>query len=195
VNLSGTGIGIVTSNPLGIDCGIDCAEDYLLNTQVTLTPTSDAGSTFIGWSGDADCSDGMVTMDAAKSCTATFDIQSLDPCDCNDPNAILGTSGNDTIMGTQKSDIICGFGGNDTLIGKGGNDCIFGGAGVDTLQGDKGADNLFGGDDNDTIEGGGGNDLLDGGNGTDNLNGGKNTDSCLNGETNINCEQFSGFKE
>jgi YD repeat-containing protein len=193
VNLSGAGTGSVTSSPSGIDCGVDCTEDYVLNTQVTLSPTSDAGSTFIGWSGDADCLDGMVTMDASRNCTATFDVQSQDPCDCNDPNAILGTGGNDTLTGTQKSDIICGFGGNDTLIGKGGNDCIFGGAGNDTIRGNNGADNLFGGDDNDAIEGGGGNDLLDGGNGADNLDGGKNTDTCLNGETNTNCEQFSGL--
>jgi YD repeat-containing protein len=195
VNLGGTGTGTVTSNAPGIDCGVDCTEDYLVNTLVTLTPTPDAGSTFVEWSGDADCSDGMVTVDANKNCSATFDIQSQDPCDCNDPNAILGTSGNDTLMGTQKSDILCGLDGDDTLIGQGGNDCLFGGRGNDTIQGDNGADDLFGGDDNDTIDGGRGNDLLDGGNGTDDLDGGNNTDTCLNGETNTNCEQFSGLRK
>jgi YD repeat-containing protein len=192
---SGTGTGTVTSSPAGIDCGVDCTEDFLLNTQVTLTPTPDTGSTFVGWSGDADCSDGIVKMDANRNCSASFDIQSQDPCDCNDPNAILGTSGNDTLTGTAQRDIICGFGGDDTLTGKGGNDCIFGGAGNDTIQGDNGADNLFGGDDNDLIQGGKGNDLLDGGNGTDDLDGGSNTDTCLNGETNTNCEQFSGLQK
>ena len=34
------------------------AEAYDYNTLVTLTPTADPGSTFTGWSGDADCSDG-----------------------------------------------------------------------------------------------------------------------------------------
>jgi YD repeat-containing protein len=195
INLSGTGTGTVTSNAPGIDCGIDCTEDYLVNTQVTLTPTPDTGSTFTGWLGDPDCSDGMVTMDANKNCSATFVGQSQDPCNCNDPNAILGTSGNDTLTGTAQSDIICGFDGDDTLIGRGGNDCLFGGAGNDTMQGDNGADNLFGGDDNDVIQGGKGNDLLDGGNGTDDLDGGSNTDTCLKGETNTNCEQFSGLEK
>ena len=195
VNLGGTGTGTVTSNPSGIDCGVDCTDDYPVNTQVTFTPTPDAGSTFIGWSGNADCSDGMVTMDANKNCGATFDIQSQDPCDCNDPNAILGTSGNDTLIGTQKSDILCGLDGDDTLIGRGGNDCLFGGGGNDTIQGDNGTDNLFGGGDNDIIDGGKGNDLLDGGSGTDDLDGGSNNDTCLNGETNTNCEQFSGLQK
>ncbi len=194
VDLSGTGTGTVTSNAPGIDCGIDCTEDYAVNTDVTLTPTPDTGSTFVGWSGDSDCSDGTIIMDANKNCSAAFDIQSQDPCDCNNPNAILGTSGNDTLTGTRQSDIICGFAGDDTLIGEGGSDCLFGGAGNDTIQGDNGADNLFGGDDNDVIQGGKGNDLLDGGNGTDDLDGGRNTDTCLNGETNTNCEQFSSLK-
>ncbi len=76
VSKAGTGTGTVTSSPTGISCGADCTEDYNENTAVTLTPTPDAGSTFTGWSGDADCSDGSVTMDAAKTCTATFDTSS-----------------------------------------------------------------------------------------------------------------------
>ena len=73
VSLAGTGSGTVTSSPAGIDCGVDCDELYDQGTVVTLTPTPDAGSSFTGWSGDADCSDGSVTMGAAVSCTATFD--------------------------------------------------------------------------------------------------------------------------
>jgi hypothetical protein len=73
VNKAGSGTGTVTSNPAGIDCGGDCSEDYAEDTVVALTATADGGSTFTGWSGDADCADGSVTMDAAKSCTATFE--------------------------------------------------------------------------------------------------------------------------
>jgi len=62
----------VTSSPAGINCGSDCSEAYNYNTSVTLTPTASSGYTFSGWSGDADCSDGTVTMNANKSCTANF---------------------------------------------------------------------------------------------------------------------------
>ena len=71
---SGSGSGTITSTPAGIDCGTDCAQDYDYGTNVTLTATPDASSSFTGWSGDADCSDGSVTMTSAKSCTATFEL-------------------------------------------------------------------------------------------------------------------------
>ncbi len=45
---------------------------YDEDTVVDLTATANAGYTFDSWSGDADCSDGSVTMDANKSCTANF---------------------------------------------------------------------------------------------------------------------------
>jgi hypothetical protein len=75
VNKAGTGTGTVTSDPAGINCGGDCTEVYDINTVVTLTPTPDGDSDFAGWSGDADCSDGQVTMDADKTCTATFNLK------------------------------------------------------------------------------------------------------------------------
>jgi len=76
VSKAGSGSGTVTA--LGIDCGLNCSNLYNPGTGVTLTATPDGGSVFTGWSGYTDCLDGQVTMDAARSCTATFEsIESL----------------------------------------------------------------------------------------------------------------------
>ena len=52
VTLAGDGSGSVSSDPAGIDCPTDCAEDYLEDSVVTLTATPASGSSFAGWSGD-----------------------------------------------------------------------------------------------------------------------------------------------
>jgi hypothetical protein len=67
------GTGTVTSTPSGISCGTDCSESYVSGTPVTLTATPATGAGFTGWSGactgTGSC---VVTVDAAKSVTATF---------------------------------------------------------------------------------------------------------------------------
>ena len=81
---AGTGYGSVSSSPAGISCytpipgynylvAPDCAENFPGGTSVALTATPESGGTFAGWSGactgTGTCT---VTMDAAKSVTATF---------------------------------------------------------------------------------------------------------------------------
>ncbi|MBI5893458.1 MAG: hypothetical protein HZB79_07395 [Deltaproteobacteria bacterium] len=75
---SGAGTGVVVSSPVGINCGADCSEAYAVGTVVTITAAPDSGSIFAGWSGA--CSGTgtcTITMDANKSVTAAFDIQTL----------------------------------------------------------------------------------------------------------------------
>jgi Divergent InlB B-repeat domain len=74
---NGSGSGTVTSAPAGINCGIDCTEAYIRGTQVTLIATPASGSTFSGWSGNAECKDGVVLLNADVACTATFSSQAL----------------------------------------------------------------------------------------------------------------------
>jgi hypothetical protein len=72
----GTGTGTVSSNPAGILCPSTCAASFTTGAQVTLTATPNSGTTFAGWSG-AGCSGvGVctVTMSAAESVTATFNL-------------------------------------------------------------------------------------------------------------------------
>ncbi|TGO03291.1 hypothetical protein PN36_09445 [Candidatus Thiomargarita nelsonii] len=74
INKSGTGSGTVTSSPPGINCGTDCSHDYNQGTSVTLTATSDSGSSFTGWSGGGCSGTGSctVTMNNDLTVTATF---------------------------------------------------------------------------------------------------------------------------
>ncbi|MBI5057601.1 MAG: M6 family metalloprotease domain-containing protein [Nitrospirae bacterium] len=75
VSKTGTGGGVVTSLPAGINCGADCTEPYDYDTYVELSAVPDTGSTFTGWSG-ACTSTGVceVTIDNAKSVTADFTL-------------------------------------------------------------------------------------------------------------------------
>jgi uncharacterized protein (DUF2141 family) len=59
---SGTGSGIVTSNPTGINCGSTCTYQFASGSSVTLTATPDASSTFSGWLGGATGSGSTVTV-------------------------------------------------------------------------------------------------------------------------------------
>ena len=75
ISKTGTGNGVLTSSPTGIDCGNDCSESYNSGTQVTLTATPQAGSTFDGWSGGGCSGTGtcVVTLSSdVVTVTATF---------------------------------------------------------------------------------------------------------------------------
>ena len=74
---AGSGSGVVTSVPVGIDCGPStgtCIAHFVLGTTVTLTATPNSGSTFGSWSG-CDSTSGnacMVIMNADRTVTVTF---------------------------------------------------------------------------------------------------------------------------
>lgn len=82
VNIAGNGSGAVTGVIAGtgtvIDCPSDCSESVATGNGVTLTANPSGGSTFTGWSGGGCSGTGTctVTMDAAKSVTATFGLSS-----------------------------------------------------------------------------------------------------------------------
>ncbi len=77
VEKKGTGTGTVISSPAGINCGATCSFAFADNAVVTLTGTPGSGTAPVVWSGcetvtvEKKC---KVTMSAAKSVTATFDL-------------------------------------------------------------------------------------------------------------------------
>lgn len=66
----------MSSIPGGIECPGDCSETFAHNTEVTLTATPNATSSFVGWQGDPDCLDGSLSLLAETHCIAVFDMAS-----------------------------------------------------------------------------------------------------------------------
>ena len=64
------------SNPAGISCGTTCSVTANHGSTLTLTATPDTGSSFTGWSGGGCSGTGTctVTVEAAKSVTASFTV-------------------------------------------------------------------------------------------------------------------------
>ncbi len=68
----GTGHGLVTSNPSGINCGMTCSNMLSPSSSVTLTATPSAGSEFVGWNtGTNQCSDTISTCTVSMSKSRT----------------------------------------------------------------------------------------------------------------------------
>ncbi len=104
----GVGTGTVTSSPAGIACGTDCFASFADGVNATLTATADMGFYFTGWSGDADCSDGVVLMSQNRSCTAQFEDQ---PKACTVPDndlVLTGTTVNNTVTEQACNSITAG---------------------------------------------------------------------------------------
>lgn len=77
LTVTASGNGTVVSSPAGIDCGAGstCRADIPLGTQVTLTATPAAGSSFVGWLGITGCSSGAMctfTLSAPTDVDARF---------------------------------------------------------------------------------------------------------------------------
>jgi uncharacterized protein YaiE (UPF0345 family) len=75
---TGTGSGVVTSSPSGLDCGSTCQKIYDPSTVVTLVASHEAGSNFMGWSGGGCSGTGSctVTMNGDTTISVLFQSQS-----------------------------------------------------------------------------------------------------------------------
>ncbi|MGA2019440.1 MAG: alkaline phosphatase family protein [Candidatus Sulfotelmatobacter sp.] len=73
VTLAGTGQGTVVSSPAGINCTTGtCTGSFPANTQIMLTETPGANSSFTSWSGCTGTTTCTFTLTAAETVTATF---------------------------------------------------------------------------------------------------------------------------
>lgn len=80
VTKGGTGNGVVSSQPAGIDCGGACIADFQEGTTVTLSPQGQ-GASFSGWGGACAGQNGVckLTLTANVDVTANFDPLSCTP--------------------------------------------------------------------------------------------------------------------
>ena len=104
VSKSGSGGGTVSSAPAGISCGATCSFPFISGTDVTLTATPDATSSFTGWSGAASGTNSSqtISMSADKSVNATFTRNSYTL------NILRSGSGSGTVA-SSPSGIDCGI--------------------------------------------------------------------------------------
>jgi hypothetical protein len=72
VTLTVTVVGNGTVTAGGITCPGTCSATLPIGTTVTLAPVPASGYVFAGWSGDADCLDGALSMAASTTCGARF---------------------------------------------------------------------------------------------------------------------------
>ena len=105
VEKGGTGSGTVSSNPVGIDCGSECAATFEVCPRVTLTATADTDSTFAKWSGACTgTSTCTVTMNRDRTVKATFNTctYSISP----KSRTFYASRGRGTVSVTTQSDCI-----------------------------------------------------------------------------------------
>ena len=95
VDISGSGQGVVSSNPSALGCGSSCSYAFTAGTIVSLNAAPAIGSTFSGWggvcSGTGAC---QVTMSAAQNVTASFSIGTGGGVVPGAPTAIVASAGN-----------------------------------------------------------------------------------------------------
>ena len=70
LSITKTGNGIITTD-YGINCGIECEQEFADQSEISLTATPDIGWIFNSWTGDCN-ENGEVGINQAKTCTANF---------------------------------------------------------------------------------------------------------------------------
>jgi len=116
---TGTGYGVVTSDPAGVNCPLftsNCSASFGSGQPVTLTATTDPGSTFFGWSGGGCSGTGtcVVSTDTDVAVAATF-VRNVYTVDVQR----IGTGSGTVTSGESPPFIDCGTTCTSTGIGSG----------------------------------------------------------------------------
>jgi hypothetical protein len=102
----GSGDGLVTSNPVGIDCGDDCEQSYEDGTEVSLSATPDSDSKLIGVYGSAECSSPSFMVTRNVQCFVRFDLKEPPPEYAW--VTVLKSGDGDGLVRSQPDGIYCG---------------------------------------------------------------------------------------
>lgn len=105
IAIAGTGSGSVASSPAGLSCPGVCTGSFAVPSRLELFAEADAGSTFVGWSGDADCADGMLDVRGDASCIATFDL--LPPSPASYTLSLVFLGGGSSYVTSNPAGVIC----------------------------------------------------------------------------------------
>ncbi|ADR35745.1 hypothetical protein Ocepr_0285 [Oceanithermus profundus DSM 14977] len=107
LSFSGSGSGKVRITPPDVEFTAGTTQSYAAGTQVTLTATPDAGSTFLGWSGDCSGSGSCVlTLDTDKRVTASFSTQASGALTVYGPGDFNGNTLTVQLPGLQPADYV-----------------------------------------------------------------------------------------
>ncbi len=108
VNKAGTGTGLVTSSPNGINCGSTCNLQFTGGATATLTATPTAGSIFSGWSGGGCTGIGACALSTTANVTATFTLAPPSPFTVSVSKNGAGTGTVVSSVSGNNSGIDCG---------------------------------------------------------------------------------------
>ncbi len=78
IRKTGSGAGVVFSNPTGITCGPNCDAQFPTNTVVKLTANPTGNAAFIGWNGGG-CTGPQLTCDVTVTAAVTVEAEFAKP--------------------------------------------------------------------------------------------------------------------
>lgn len=103
---TGTGDGLVFSNPSGIICGSDCVEEFALGDVITLTANPDSMSDFGGWLG-VSCINAVCTFTVTDHTTITARFDRKPDIETRTVTVVKTGTG-DGLVFSHPSGITCG---------------------------------------------------------------------------------------